>query len=393
MKAKLLLPILAIAAILNSADANATYCANGAKDYPTCTPPKATKPPPVKPPVKTPPPAAQPAPVAPPAAAPAPTPTVVVVPAPAAAPAPAAPVSLASELTPSQVATLRQQAAAEAAAAGGAGGAGGAAQVTDQSQYNSNSKAWGLSLSLPQPIQLAAMAGVGCPTPNVSQSSTYWLWGAHASGASGTNTDACVLMAGYSHYLSMCQFRSASVLLGRIMELRAPGYKAPPAGGLVDMTPEQCEEFRRPKVPTDAAAVPPAPPATNVQKVSLSADALFDFDKAVLKPAGRAKLDELAAKLQGEAANIVVTGHTDSRGTDAYNQSLSMRRANAVRAHLALAGIDLARMIAIGKGKTEPVCTERTEACMERNRRVDVQITVQPVSRKLATLVSGPGVE
>ena len=160
----------------------------------------------------------------------------------------------------------------------------------------------------------------------------------------------------------------------------------------MDMTPDKCAARKPPIMvvaPPAPPVAPPPAPAPLPEKVSLSADALFDFDKSVLKPAGKQRLDELAAKLQGEAANVVITGHTDGIGSDAYNDRLSMQRANAVRAHLALAGVDMGRMVALGKGKREPVADNATADGRQLNRRVDVQITVPAASPKLASLVAG----
>ncbi|MEQ1776520.1 MAG: OmpA family protein, partial [Burkholderiales bacterium] len=93
-----------------------------------------------------------------------------------------------------------------------------------------------------------------------------------------------------------------------------------------------------------------------MQKFSLSADALFDFDKAVLKPAGMKKLDDLAAALKGtQYDTVVATGHTDRLGSVDYNQRLSHRRAEAVRTYLISKGLDGRKISAVGKGKTQPV--------------------------------------
>src|SRR5204862_5740991 len=98
------------------------------------------------------------------------------------------------------------------------------------------------------------------------------------------------------------------------------------------------------QAPAPAPAPTPAPTPV-VQKVTLSADALFDFDKAVLKPAGRQKLDELVAGLGGvQLQMILAVGHTDSIGSNAYNQKLSMRRAEAVKAYLVSKGVPADRI-------------------------------------------------
>ena len=129
----------------------------------------------------------------------------------------------------------------------------------------------------------------------------------------------------------------------------------------------------------------PAPAKMLPQKINFSADALFDFDKAVLKPEGKAMLDDLARTLQGANYNVIATtGHTDRFGTDDYNQKLSMRRANAVKDYLTSRDI-AANMISVdGKGETQPVTkagdcqgakSAKVIACLQPDRRVDVEVT------------------
>src|SRR5260363_320436 len=109
------------------------------------------------------------------------------------------------------------------------------------------------------------------------------------------------------------------------------------------------------------SCTPPAPPPPSPitsQKVKYQAETLFDFDKSMLKPEGRAKLDDLAAKIKGiDLEVIVATGHTDRIGTDKYNDGLSARRAQAVKAYLVHRGIDAKRTYTEAKGKRNPVTT------------------------------------
>lgn len=124
---------------------------------------------------------------------------------------------------------------------------------------------------------------------------------------------------------------------------------------------------------------PPPPPAPEPepvpQKVSFSADAFFDFDKAVLKPEGRSKLDELAANVgKIDLEVIIAVGHTDSTGPEAYNQKLSERRANAVKQYLVSKGVEANRVYAEGKGELEPVATNATRAGRAQNRRVEIEV-------------------
>ncbi len=134
------------------------------------------------------------------------------------------------------------------------------------------------------------------------------------------------------------------------------------------------------KAPAPAAAPAPAPapaavvaPAT--EKVSFAADAFFDFDKAVLKPEGKAKLDDLSDKVKGLNLEVIIaTGHTDSKGTDAYNQKLSVKRADAVKAYLTGKGIDATRVYTEGKGEAQPVADNKSDEGRAKNRRVEIEV-------------------
>jgi OmpA-OmpF porin, OOP family len=120
---------------------------------------------------------------------------------------------------------------------------------------------------------------------------------------------------------------------------------------------------------------PPVRPVPTAEKVSFAADAFFDFDKAVLKPEGKAKLDDLSSKLQGMNLEVIIAvGHTDSIGTDAYNQKLSIRRAEAVKAYLVSKNIDSKRVYTEGKGEKQPVADNKTAAGRAKNRRVVIEV-------------------
>jgi OOP family OmpA-OmpF porin len=128
--------------------------------------------------------------------------------------------------------------------------------------------------------------------------------------------------------------------------------------------------------PAPAPAPTPAPaPVPTSEKVSYSADAFFDFDKAVLKPAGKASLDELVSKLGDMNLEVIIAvGHTDSIGTDAYNQKLSVRRAEAVKAYLKGKGVEENRIYTEGKGEKQPEADNKTSAGRAKNRRVEIEV-------------------
>ena len=128
-----------------------------------------------------------------------------------------------------------------------------------------------------------------------------------------------------------------------------------------------------PVAPVVPAPAQPAPPAAS--KVTYAADAFFDFDKYVLKPEGKAKLDDLVGKVKGVNLEVIIAvGHTDSVGSYAYNQRLSVRRAEAVKAYLVSKGIERNRIYTEGKGEKQPVADNRTAEGRAKNRRVEVEV-------------------
>jgi OOP family OmpA-OmpF porin len=113
------------------------------------------------------------------------------------------------------------------------------------------------------------------------------------------------------------------------------------------------------------------------EKHTVSAVALFDFDKSVLKQQGKAELQNVGAKIRDQGmsvGDIDVIGYTDSVGSNDYNYALSERRANAVKDYLVSEGIDADLIDAIGKGKSEPVASNDTEEGRAKNRRVEIHV-------------------
>jgi OOP family OmpA-OmpF porin len=130
-----------------------------------------------------------------------------------------------------------------------------------------------------------------------------------------------------------------------------------------------------PVAPPEKPKPAPAKPKPVAQKVTFSSDVFFDFDKATLKNEGKASLDDLAAKVKDVDLEVVIAiGHTDSIGADAYNQKLSVRRAEAVKSYLVSKGIEPNRVYTEGKGEKQPVASNKDKGGRAKNRRVEVEV-------------------
>ena len=137
-----------------------------------------------------------------------------------------------------------------------------------------------------------------------------------------------------------------------------------------------------PPAPAPAPVAPPAPapapvvaPVPSSEKVTYAADAFFDFDKAILKPEAKTKLDDLVSKTKEINLEVIIAvGHTDSVGTDAYNDKLSVRRAEAIKTYLTSKGVEANRVYTEGKGKKQPVADNKTAEGRSKNRRVEIEV-------------------
>jgi OmpA-OmpF porin, OOP family len=152
----------------------------------------------------------------------------------------------------------------------------------------------------------------------------------------------------------------------------APVAAAPaPAATVAAVTPAPAPAAAAPA----PAAAAPAASAAAATKVTYAADAFFASNSAVVKAAGKAKLDDLVDKVKGINLEVIVAvGHTDSAGKDASNQALSVRRAEAVKAYLVSKGIEKNRVYTEGKGSKQPVADNKTKEGRAKNNRVEIEV-------------------
>ena len=152
-------------------------------------------------------------------------------------------------------------------------------------------------------------------------------------------------------------------------------------------SPAPAPEARPAPAPAPQAQPKPAPKPM-AQRVTFAADVLFDFDRAVVRPDGKSKLDDLSSKMMGVDLEVVIAiGHADPIGSAAYNQALSVRRAEAIKAYLVSKGVEANRVYTEGKGETQSVTggkckgmgkEHRSNAkmveCLQPDRRTEVEV-------------------
>lgn len=145
--------------------------------------------------------------------------------------------------------------------------------------------------------------------------------------------------------------------------------------GVGKMMDDQERDMRKAVASSEAASVSRE---GNLLAVTFKGDVTFDTNSTVLRPGLQSEINRVAGVLNQYPNTLVrVEGHTDSKGTDAYNMDLSNRRATAVKNLLVQRGIADSRVEAVGYGETLPVATNDTEAGRQRNRRVEIKIAPQ----------------
>ena len=183
------------------------------------------------------------------------------------------------------------------------------------------------------------------------------------------------------------------VVLNNYGQCWRTGYWTP-AAAAQDKNGCKCDKDLIPREVCEPAPAQPVPqqPAAFGEKVTIAADALFDFNKSVLRPEGKAKLDEVVAKAgELELEVVIAVGHTDRIGGAAYNQRLSEKRAASVKDYLVSKGIPANRVYTEGKGKTQPKTkpnecrgpkSKKVIACLQPDRRVDIELIGRRITKK-----------
>jgi OOP family OmpA-OmpF porin len=166
--------------------------------------------------------------------------------------------------------------------------------------------------------------------------------------------------------------KNASILVALVFIAACATQEAPPPAPAPAPAPAP---VAAPAPAPKPEAKPEAKPKPVAEKVTFAADVLFDFDKSVVKPEGRSKLDDLANKVKSINLEVVIAiGHADSVGSDEYNQKLSVRRAEAVKAYLITKGVETNRVYTEGKGEKQPVASNKTAEGRAKNRRTEIEV-------------------
>ena len=242
------------------------------------------------------------------------------------------------------------------------------------------------------------LAGLGATRNNVDynniptlqdKSKTSWLAGL-GLGAQYLFSDSFGLQADLRHQWSKSDakapgtsFDADGTIGNTLFNLGGIFRFGAPAPVVAEVAPEPAPIAAAPEpMPEPAPAPEPAKCEPTMDTITVGAEKLFGFDKANISNEGKDALNEAATKIKAnpELKAVIVTGHTDRIGSDAYNQKLSERRANLVKDYLAAQGVDPAVIEAVGKGESEPVVqcsgnkkTKKLIECLQPNRRVTIQ--------------------
>jgi outer membrane protein OmpA-like peptidoglycan-associated protein len=198
------------------------------------------------------------------------------------------------------------------------------------------------------PVLLGVVASSGCASLNKKQT------GAIIGGASGAAVGGVIGRANGSTAKGAINGAAvggtAGAVIGHQMDQQAKEIKQNIPGAVVERVGEGLQ-------------------------VTFESGLLFDYDSDVLREAARKNLATLAASLDKYPnTDVVIVGHTDATGPDAYNLTLSERRAGSAASYLASQGVARARLRSTGRGETEPVAQNDTETNRQKNRRVEVAI-------------------
>jgi OmpA-OmpF porin, OOP family len=217
------------------------------------------------------------------------------------------------------------------------------------------------SAALAAPVAALAAAHTGMATPTAEQFK-------YASGADNwRSSDGIVWKNGTNEYCWRDGFWTPATAHPNCDGAAKPPPPPPPPAPRPVAAP--------PPPPAPAPRPAPPPPAPVSEKVTFAADAFFDTGKSVLKPEAKAKLDDLVSKTKGINLEVIIAvGHTDSDGSDAYNQKLSVARSEAVKAYLTGAGVEKNRVYTEGKGEKQPVADNKTKEGKAKNRRVEIEV-------------------
>src|SRR5512144_999538 len=155
----------------------------------------------------------------------------------------------------------------------------------------------------------------------------------------------------------------ACIVMGAALALAACATQEPPKPAPEPVSAPAPE-------PKAVEAPKPPPPQPVVEKARIAAQVLFDFDRATIKPEGRTVLDDFVANARDVSVEaLIVTGHADRIGTEAYNRGLSQRRADAVKSYLVSKGFQTGRVYAEGKGESQPLTGDKCRKMGREDRR------------------------